>query len=410
MPRVVCLGEAMALLVPIPADAPPDAAPSHAPSASASASPTTPGLPREPAHERAPEATSVLPNEPVPASPPSSSAFPAPPPSTPASPALPQSPPAPPLPLSKLDGPVNKPQFSTEVGGAEANTACMLAALGVPAAWISRVGDDGLGRLVLATLRAHGVDVSAVEIDPDRPTGLYIKEIGSSATRLRYYRTGSAASAMGPELAQHPAVRDADVLHLSGITPALSESCAALIDTLLGQRRPGRLVSFDVNWRPTLWRGADPQLLLDFARRADLVFVGADEAEAAWGASTPDGIRDLLRGPAVVVVKQGTEGSTAFHGVSRVQVPALALDVVEPTGAGDAFAAGFLAAAPGFPDAASLRSRLRLGTLAAGAVLRVRGDLAPPPAADVIDAYLAMDDATWRRASTRPDEPAAGAT
>jgi 2-dehydro-3-deoxygluconokinase len=285
----------------------------------------------------------------------------------------------------------------------------MLAALGVPAAWVSRVGDDGFGRLILATLRAHGVDVGAVETDPHRPTGLYLKEIGADSTRLRYYRAGSAASAMGPAMARHPVIQGADVLHLSGITPALSDSCAALIDALLGERRAGRRTSFDVNWRPALWRGSDPQLLLGLARRADLVFVGADEAEAAWGASEPDQIRDLLPEPEVVVVKQGAEGSTAFRGVSRVHVPALAVDVAEPTGAGDAFAAGFLAAAPGFPDAASLRSRLRVGTLAAGAVLRVRGDLAPPPAPDVIEAYLALDDAAWRRASTRPDQSAAEA-
>ena len=396
MPGVVCLGEAMALLVPVLADQAVDAASPSAASgstASNSAPPNDSALPREPAHAAAIEAVcavdvaeAVKAAEAVETAEAASLSSPQP------------------------AGPVNTPYFATEVGGAEANTACMLAALGVPAAWISRVGDDGLGRLILATLRAHGVDVSAVETDPDRPTGLYIKEITAAATRLRYYRTGSAASAMGPALAQHPAIRGADLLHLSGITPALSGSCAALIDTLLGESRPGRRISFDVNWRPTLWRGADPQRLLDSARRADLVFVGADEAEAAWGADTPEQIRDLLREPELVVVKQGAEGSTAFQGESRVHVPALALDVVEPTGAGDAFAAGFIAAGGSrFPDAPSLRSRLRLGTLAAGAVLRVRGDLATPPAARVIEAYLALDEAEWRRASTRPDQSVAGA-
>ena len=289
--------------------------------------------------------------------------------------------------------------YTATIGGAESNVACALAALGIPARWIGRVGDDRFGRLVRDTLLARGVDLSHVETDPVRPTGLFVKELTQTGTRLRYYRTGSAASAMAPALAFHRAVTDVRLLHLSGITAALSDSCATLIDAILAARAPGRTVSFDVNWRPALWTGRDPALLLSLARRADLVFVGIDEAEALWNVSDPAAVRRLLPEPRTLVVKQGAEGATGFGGDGRhdeMQVPALPVDVVELTGAGDAFAAGFLAATL---RGLSLRSRLRLGTLAAGSALRVRGDLGTVPPPDVIESLLACDDDEWRRAA-----------
>lgn len=293
--------------------------------------------------------------------------------------------------------------YALSVGGAEANVACALAALGVPVRWTGRVGDDHFGRVVLETLAERGVDVSAVEVDPMRQTGLYVKEIagpmvggapapgvGSAAglgagTRMRYYRSGSAACAMGTRFAETPAVRDAPLLHISGITAALSVSCAGLVEAILATPRPGRLVSFDVNLRPVLWTDRDPAVLLDLARRADLVFVGADEAEAICGVADPDDVRRLLPEPRTLVVKQGPDGAVGIEGAQRIHVPAVPVEVAELTGAGDAFAAGFIAATlRGLP----LRDRLRLGTLTAASALRVRGDLGTMPDSEAVARFL----------------------
>ncbi|HEU5426388.1 MAG TPA: sugar kinase [Actinocrinis sp.] len=284
--------------------------------------------------------------------------------------------------------------YALVVGGAEANVACTLAALGVPARWVGRVGDDHFGRVVLRTLAGHGVDVSAVEVDPRRQTGLYVKEIvtsqadaagNPSATRMRYYRAGSAACDMSPALADTAAIRDTPLLHLSGITAALSESCAALTDALVAPRRPGRIVAFDVNLRPALWAGRDPAVLIDLARRADLVFVGADEAEAICGVGDPDELRRLMPEPRTLVVKQGADGAVGFEAGERVEVPALPVRIAEPTGAGDAFAAGFIA---GTLRDLPLRDRLRLGTLAASCALRVRGDLGTMPGRAAVERFI----------------------
>ncbi|WLW57064.1 sugar kinase [Streptomyces sp. YU58] len=288
------------------------------------------------------------------------------------------------------------------VGGAESNVACGLAGLGHRAAWISRLGDDPFARRILAELTARGVDVSAVETDLERPTGVYFKDPGPDRTRTHYYRGGSAATRMGPELARHPALRRARVIHLSGITAALSDSCAGLLETLLGGGHDGRgpVVSFDVNHRPALW--PDPaeaaHRLLSLARAADLVFVSRDEAEALWGTDRPDDIADLLSPAPVVIVKDAEHGATSYTDGERTFVPSLPVKVVEPVGAGDAFAAGYLAAVL---ENRAERARLRLGHLAAAAALRTSQDVPVMPSREAMDGCLALDEDAWAGLASR---------
>lgn len=165
--------------------------------------------------------------------------------------------------------------------------ACVLAATGHTARWVGRVGTDGFGDHLVEAIAAYGVDTSAVRRDPARPTGIYFRTAGdraSDAHEVAYYRAGSAASAMTKDNVDLDALRSGRVLHLSGITAALSEDCLGLMRELTAPRARRPLVSFDVNHRAGLWRDADgPRVLLDLARGADIVFVGDDEARAAWG-------------------------------------------------------------------------------------------------------------------------------
>ncbi|MGW1884768.1 sugar kinase [Streptomyces sp. NPDC001970] len=299
-----------------------------------------------------------------------------------------------PEPLGPLD---DADLLRVDIAGAESNVALYLADHGIPARWVSAVGDDPFGRRVRDRIAAGGVDVSGVRTDPDRPTGLLLKDPGANGTRVHYHRRGTAASALTPELLDDPAVAGAALLHLSGITPALSPGCHALAERALRPDRPCP-VSFDVNYRPALWTGRPvADVLRPLADRADIVFVGLDEAQALWGDGLTDAraVRELLPGPRVLVVKDGAHAATAFLGADVRTVPALAVRVAEPVGAGDAFAAGFLS---GLLRELSVVRALRLGHLTAASALRVPGDHGPLPAPDVVATLLAADDATWRSA------------
>ncbi|MFB8030974.1 sugar kinase [Streptomyces sp. NPDC056465] len=295
------------------------------------------------------------------------------------------------------------PSFGRGIGGAESNVACALAAAGHRAKWVGRVGADGFGDHLVDTIAGYGVDTSAVRRDPDRPTGIYFRTATDRATdthEVAYYRAGSAASAMSPRNVPYEDLLAARVLHLSGITAALSADCLALLHDLTAPRDGRPLISFDVNHRPGLWRDGEegPEVLLALARRCDLVFVGDDEAEEAWGLHGADAVRAALPEPDVLVVKRGADGVTVFSRTASggpdtvTTVPSLRVDVVAAVGAGDAFAAGFLSAT--LRDL-PVRDRARHGHLMAAAVLTVPGDLTGPPPRAYADRLAALDDTAW---------------
>lgn len=261
-------------------------------------------------------------------------------------------------------------EFRLDAGGAESNVAAHVAALGHGAAWFSRLGADALGDRIIRQLTALGVDVSRVERDAAHPTGLYVKDPGHG---VLYYRSGSAAAHLDAPDAASVALDGVRILHVSGITAAVSATASAFLDALIDRAHgAGVTVSFDVNHRAPLWstETAAPRLR-ELASRADLVFVGRDEAETLWGTATPDEIRAHLPEPAELVVKDGDVGATLYDAAGSHFVPALHVEVVEAVGAGDAFAGGYLAA---MLDGAEAESRLRAGHGRAALVLQTTSD------------------------------------
>lgn len=268
--------------------------------------------------------------------------------------------------------------FRRSLGGAEANVMIGLSAQGVRASLLSRVGDDGFGRYIAAHLGRLGVDASACEVDPVRPTGLYVKEVGLDGSRMHYYRAGSAASALAPEMFDAPAVAavlsDAALVHTTGITPALSGSALLAQRELVRRVRGRAIVSFDLNWRPALWRGREQEgreVLAGFLRSSDIALLGLDEAEAVFGLASADAVRARFPEPARLVVKDGAGAVVGFDGDDRVEVAAQRVAVVEAIGAGDAFASGLLAAVL---QGAALADGIRAGHEAAARALRTTGD------------------------------------
>jgi len=272
-------------------------------------------------------------------------------------------------------------------GGAESNVAIGLTRLSVPCTWVSRVGDDALGTFLTREMRAEGVH-TIVTRDLDSPTGLMIKEQRNGEPwRIRYYRSGSAASRLSPsdiDDGTAAVIRDAAVLHLTGITAALGPSPLAAIECAIDvARAAGTLVSFDINHRATLWSDdAAAPVLARLAAQADLVFAGIEEAALVLDRKPPDHAetfdtaelmaRELVqRGPSTVVVKLGALGALALSEQRVHRAPAQAITVVDPVGAGDAFVAGYLS------ELVARRPPidcLNTGNACGAAVCRVRGD------------------------------------
>ncbi len=242
----------------------------------------------------------------------------------------------------------HQPTMHLHVGGAESNVAISVSRLGGHATWIGRVGDDELGDLVLTALRGEAVDVRHVVRDPGAPTGLMVKSRRTSTVgRVAYYRKGSAGSRLEPADLPADTLRAAGVLHVTGITPALSPSArAATFAAVEEARAAGVPVSLDVNHRAALWSADEAgPVLADLVTRVDVLFAGDDEAGLLGATGEPEAIVKGLAalGPAQVVLKLGARGALAAVDGELVQVPAFPVVVVDSVGAGDAFVGGYLA-------------------------------------------------------------------
>lgn len=233
------------------------------------------------------------------------------------------------------------------IGGAEGNVAIALKRLGTDVSWVGKVGRDSLGELVVRELRAEGVDIHAV-IDPHRPTGLMVKERRTTAnTRVWYYRHGSAGSQLQPEDLPEALIREAGLLHATGITPALSSSAAeATLHAMRTAHAAEVPVSFDLNFRSKLWT---EQQAGDFYRKvlplADIVFAGEEEAAIAVGETgTASELAERVArfGPSQVIIKLGEDGCLARIGDTEYSRKAVRVDVTDTVGAGDGFVAGYL--------------------------------------------------------------------
>jgi len=234
------------------------------------------------------------------------------------------------------------------IGGAESNVAIALRRLGTSVTWVGRVGADSLGDLVLRELLAEGLDVECGR-DPQAPTGLMIKERRTNETaKVWYYRSGSAGSALSPADIPEAKIAAARLLHITGITPALSASAAAAVQSAIDcARTAGTLVSFDLNYRSALWpKDMAAAAFRALVRQADVVFAGDDEAAIVVGEAADP--LDLARrladlGPAQVVIKLGAQGCVALIDGREYRQAAVPVRAVDTVGAGDAFVGGYLA-------------------------------------------------------------------
>ncbi|MFC5404247.1 sugar kinase [Cohnella soli] len=274
-------------------------------------------------------------------------------------------------------------------GGAESNVAIGLARLGHKVGWFGRLGDDPIGRNILKAVRGEGVDVSRATVADDAPTGLMLREQLSGKTSVYYYRKLSAASRLRPEHLDNGYIAQARYLHLTGITPALSESCRlSAFEAIRIAKANGTQIVFDPNMRLKLW-GLDEarEVLLAFAEEADYFLPGLDELKLLYDTDDWDIIVERLRElPGQSIVKGGKEETYVVGKDSVTAVPYFRVkQVVDPIGAGDGFCAGFIS---GLLRGEHPVESVRLGNLVGSMVVQTVGDWEGLPIRAEVDALL----------------------
>lgn len=260
-------------------------------------------------------------------------------------------------------------------GGAESNVAIGLARLGSSVGWFGALGDDPFGKIILKTLRGEGVDVSRVQLSTEAPTGMMFREHVAGRLAVHYFRKHSAASRMVPEQLDENYIRGAKLLHVTGITAALSEDCRKTLRRAVDiAKEAGVLVSFDPNLRLKLWSIEEARdTLLPLAADADYFLPGWDELKLLYDTDDYEKIKSQLtqlkavtiikgRGDTTVVLNEGQEESLPFYPAEQV---------VDTVGAGDGFCAGFLA---GIMKGLSPVEAVRLASINGSLVVQMRGD------------------------------------
>lgn len=268
-------------------------------------------------------------------------------------------------------------KFDKTIGGAESNVAIALSRLGHEAGWMSRLGDDDFGLYVRNFIRGEGVDTANVVFDNNYQTAVFFKERKSGEEpRVYYYRRNSAASYMKAEDLNEKYIAKAKFLHITGITPALSESCKEMIYHAIELARKNNVkVVFDPNIRLKLWTKEEAsRALCDIACLCDVVLPGIEEGAILTGEESPEKIANtLLHGKtSTVVVKLGEKGAYFATKTEEGYVNGQVVkNIIDPIGAGDGFAAGFLS---GMLREFSVKESVELANRVAAYALTVAGD------------------------------------
>ncbi len=283
--------------------------------------------------------------------------------------------------------------LDVEVGGAESNVCVALARLGRCCGWVSRLPDHVLGNAVLRSLRADGLDVSAVKRVPGERVGVYFLEYATQPRSIQviYDRANSAASRMTVDDIDWVYLLDTHVLHITGITAALSDSCYEVVEQAIRRaREAGVMVSFDVNYRAKLWDAATAgERLRPLIAQADLLFCKSADATLLFGCTgEPPVLMSRLKSlteARAIFCTFGEQGAALLVGDEFTSHPAIAVQIVDRIGSGDAFAAGVLDGVL----AGDVREGLRRGAALAAIALSQHGDR-PLTSRTELDAVLAQ--------------------
>ena len=264
--------------------------------------------------------------------------------------------------------------LDVKIGGAELNVAVAVSRLGLKSRWVSRLTDNPLGRMIRNEARKHGVDTDFIVWTPEDRVGLYFLEFGASprASSVMYDRAHSAVSKIGPGMVDWDAVFDgAKLFHCSGITPALSDSAAAVtLNAVQAAKKAGCKVSYDLNYRSKLWSADRAQAVqAPMMEHVDILISTEEDTKKVFGiqgdVAADDGTFTAISSETYAVVAQklaerfgfevvaitlrenisvwrNTWGAIAYHDGKIYEGPRFDVEIVDRVGGGDSFSAGFI--------------------------------------------------------------------
>ena len=288
-----------------------------------------------------------------------------------------------------------EPQYLQGFGGDTSNAVIAAARAGARTTYLTRLGADTFGDALLALWKREGVDTSGVERDPAAPTGIYFVTHGPKGHEFSYLRASSAASRMTPQWLPRELVRAAKVLHVSGISLAISLSARETVyEAMAVARGAGALVSLDSNLRLKLWSLEEARAGITRAiGLCDLFLPSVDDVNVLSGRDDPHAIVDWSHalGARQVVLKLGAGGALVSDGARRETIPGHRVQLVDATGAGDCFCGNLLAR---LARGDTLFDAARYANAAAALAVQGFGAVAPLPRPEQVQALMQAEAGT----------------
>ncbi|MBN2219755.1 MAG: sugar kinase [Kosmotogaceae bacterium] len=293
--------------------------------------------------------------------------------------------------------------FERHVAGSEANTIIQMQRMGVECSFLTAIGADEFGKVILSSLRSEGVSTHGVVEDRSNPTGVYFVQRSypvPNKTMVFYYRKDSAAAHFGPENLKDEYFVDLDLFLVSGITPALSDSCnQAALKSIDLAKKSGAQIAFDTNIRINLLKTKENaiKVLEPFVRKADILFTGAGDMAMLFGNDSEvarEKIIEMAESAHIIVFKKGSDGVEALVSGKRYSMPSYKVPVIDELGAGDACDGAFLAS---YLQGKSIEDSLRYANVAGAITVSLKGDIEPLPDWQAIETFLNVHGAGEKR-------------
>lgn len=282
-------------------------------------------------------------------------------------------------------------QFPKRIGGAETNVAIGLSRLGHKVGWFSKLGEDSFGQYVYKSVRGEGVDTSSCIFTDQAATGVLFKEqLSPEDMNVYYYRKGSAASLMEPADLDEEYIAQAKILHITGITPALSDSCyRTVMEAIRIAKEYEVTIVFDPNLRLKLWAAEKAKHILnEIALHADVILPGLDEGQFMTGKEKIEDVAESLMvgQDKIIIIKVGSKGAYLHTRKEQVMVEGFQVpQIIDPVGAGDGFAAGIIS---GILNQDSLKQTVKRANAIGAMVMKVKGDFEGLPNSKAVENFI----------------------